>query len=206
MFTEYEIDTMVGIPAVLEATKALKREFMKAEAPYLDITDHDFFSLIMMAPTVGVAKADGNVSLFEELALNKKARKLSKGGYFMKKDPVVYAMKFLIKKYDDWHEKFFNVLTIAMKSSFNYDLLTSEKYEAVTEVDYEEYKTKVLNTPYVVVRFITSFFLENDEDIINKGHHIGRNEYLQMLKIGEIIGLSKLPVFQMFCKTFDQKA
>jgi len=206
MFTEYEIDTMVEIPEVLEATKALKKEFMKAEAPYLDITDNDFFSLVMMAPTVGVAKADGTVSLFEELALNKKARKLSKGGYFMKKDPVVYAMKFLIKKYDTWHEKFFNVLTIAMKNSFDFDSISKVSYTGGDQVDYEEYKTKVLNTPYIVIRFITSFFLENDEDILNKDHHIGRNEYLQMLKIGELIGLDHLPVFQMFCNTFDQKA
>lgn len=206
MFTEYEIDTMIEIPEVLAATKELKKEFMKAEAPYLDITDNDFFSLVMMTPTVGVAKADGNVSLFEELALNKKARKLSKGGYFMKKDPVVYAMKFLIKKYDTWHEKFFHVLTIAMKHSFDYESLSVENYSVGDQMDYEDYKKQVLNTPYAVIRFITSFFLENDEDILNKDHHIGRNEYLQILKIGELIGLNKLPVFIMFCNTFDQKA
>ena len=97
MFTEYEIETMLHIKEVQEANAILRKDFLKNEAPYLEITDHDFFSLVMMTPTLGIAMADGNVSLFEELALNKKARKLSKGGYFMKKDPVVYAMKFLLK-------------------------------------------------------------------------------------------------------------
>lgn len=81
MFTEYEIASMIEIPDIHEATMALKKDFIRNEAPYLEISDHDFFSLVMMAPTVGIALANGSVSLFEELALNKKARKLSKGGY-----------------------------------------------------------------------------------------------------------------------------
>ncbi|WP_421895089.1 hypothetical protein [Marinoscillum sp.] len=206
MFTEYEIETMVELPEVLEATQALKKDFCKNEAPYLEISDHDFFSLIMMAPTVGIALADGTVSLFEELALNKKARKLSKGGYFMKKDPVVYAMKFLLKKYDIWSDKFFNVLKVAMHVSFDMERLEKKKFDEEAEVTYPEYKKAVLNTPYILIRFIASFFLENDEEIISTNRHIGRNEYLQMLKVGEQMGLNKLPVFQMFCKTFDQKA
>lgn len=206
MFTEYEIATMIELPEVREATLALKKDFIRNEAPYLEISDHDFFSLIMMAPTVGVALADGSVSLFEELALNKKARKLSKGGYFMKKDPVVYAMKFLLKKYDVWHEKFFHVLKVAMASSFDLKSLQAEKFDEHSEVEDSSYKKVVLTTPYILIRFIASFFLENDEDIISTNRHIGRNEYLQMLKIGEQLGMHQLQVFHMFCKTFDQKA
>jgi len=206
MFTEYEIDTMVELPEVLEATKALKKDFCRNEAPYLEISDHDFFSLVMMAPTVGMALADGTVSLFEEMALNKKARKLSAGGYFMKKDPVVFAMKFLLKKYDIWSEKFFHVLRVAMNASFDMSKLDKQKFDENMEVTYAEYKKQVLDTPYILIRFIASFFLENDEEIISTNRHIGRNEYLQMLKIGEQLELNRFPVFQMFCKTFDQKA
>ncbi len=206
MFTEYEIETMVELPEVLEATRQLKMDFCKNEAPYLEISDHDFFSLIMMTPTLGIALADGTVSLFEELALNKKARKLSKGAYFMKKDPVVDAMKFLLKKYDIWSDKFFNVLKISMHSAFDIKKLETTVFDESVEVNYSEYKRKVLTTPYILIRFIASFFLEKDEDIISTNRHIDRNEYLQMLKIGESLELNKLPVFQMFCKTFDQKA
>ncbi|MFT4834192.1 MAG: hypothetical protein ACI8WP_000951 [Flavobacteriaceae bacterium] len=206
MFTEYEIETMIELPEVLAATQALKKDFCRTEAPYLEISDHDFFSLIMMAPTLGIALADGSVSLFEEIALNKKARKLSKGGYFMKKDPVVYAMKFLLKKYDIWSDKFFNVLIIAMHASFNIGKLEKAVFDESREVEYGEYKKEVLNMPYILIRFIASFFLENDEEIISTNRYIDRNEYLQMLKIGEQLGLNKLPVFHMFMLTFDQKA
>lgn len=202
MFTEYEIETMVEIPEILEATLELKKEFLKIEAPYLEINDHDFFSLVMMAPTVGIALADGTISLFEEIALNKKARKLSKGGYFMKKDPVVYAMKFLIKNYYNWSDKYFHVLKVAMNSSCNLENVPQRRIDTSGEVDYKEYKKEVLNSPHILIRFIASFFLENEEDIINSAHKVGKEEYQRMLLIGEKLGLDNLVVFQMFCQTF----
>ena len=202
MFTEYEIETMAENPVILEAAQALKKDFLKTEAPYLEINDHDFFSLVMMAPTVGIALADGTISLFEEIALNKKARKLSKGGYFMKKDPVVYAMKFLIKNYFNWSDKFFGVLKVAINASCDLESVTQRKIDTTGEVDYAAYKKEVLTAPYILIRFIASFFLENDEDIINKDHKIGKSEYQSMLLIGEKLGLDSLVVFQMFCQTF----
>ncbi len=204
MFTEYEIDTMIGFPEVLEATLALKQDFVKAEAPYLEIDEHNFFSLIMMVPTIGIAMADGNISLFEEITLNKKARKLSRGTYFIKKDPVIYAMKFIIKKYDDWSDKFHEVLKITLERACNIQKLSTGNV-GKGKINYESYKQEVLETPYIVIRFIASFFLENDEDIINKNHKIKESEYQRMLLIGEKLGLNKLKIFYMFCQTFRSK-
>ncbi len=204
MFTEYEIDTMMEIREIQQSTFELKKYFIKSEAPYLELTDHDFFSLVMMAPTIGIAKADGKVTLFEELALNKKARKLSKGGYFMKKDPVVYGMKFMISKYEDWEDNFIELLNKTMHATFDMKALETDDPPPV-EVSYEEYKREVLKSPYILIRFIASFFLENDEDIINNKRVLGKSEYRAMQNIGEKLGLHKLRVFQMFCKSFDVK-
>lgn len=205
MFTEYELDTMIGFPEIKEASFALKKDFIKTEAPYLEISDHDFFSLVMMTPTLGIALADGKVSLFEELALNKKARKLSTGGYFMKKDPVVYAMKFLLKNYTTWSEKFLGVLKVAIESSLQHEGLEKAKFDPDEEVDYNTYKKEVLRTPFILIRFISSFFLENDEDIISNVRHCKKTEYHVMLDIGKELGLTQIRVFQMFCRTFQVK-
>ena len=201
MFTEYEIESMLEYPEVTEAASALKKEFLKEEAPYLEISDEDFFSLVVMAPTIGIAMADGNISFFEEMALNKKARKLSKGGYFMKKDPVVYAMKYLIKNYYNWSDKFFEVLKITIQTTVNLEK-TSKAFDPSGDVDYGAYKKAVLEAPYLLIRFISSFFLENDEDVINSDHKIGKTEYQRLILIGEKLELDKIPVFQMFCHTF----
>lgn len=202
MFTEYEIESMIEYPEVQEATFNLKKDFLKAEAPYLEIGDQDFFSLIIMTPTIGIAMADGNISLFEEMALNKKARKLSKGGYFMKKDPVVYAMKFLIKNYYNWSDRFFEVLKITIQAACNLEQTKKRPFDPNKEVDYKEYKKAVLESPYLLIRFIASFFLENDEDIINSNHRIRKTEHQRLLQIGEKLELDQIPVFQMFCQTF----
>ncbi|MEQ8906759.1 hypothetical protein [Ekhidna sp.] len=203
MFTEYEIESMIEYPEVKEATKALKKDFLKTEAPYLEISDEDFFSLIIMTPTIGIAMADGKISLIEEMALNKKARKLSKGGYFMKKDPVVYAMKFLIKNYDNWLDKFSEVLKLTIKVTCGLDSMNLKPFDENHDLDYNEYREVVLHSPYLLIRFISSFFLENDEDIINKNHKIGRSEYDRMILIAEKLELNHMSVFKMFCKTFQ---
>lgn len=203
MFTEYEIESMIEYPEVKEATKALKKDFLKTEAPYLEISDEDFFSLIIMTPTIGIAMADGKISLIEEMALNKKARKLSKGGYFMKKDPVVYAMKFLVKNYDNWLDKFSDVLKMTIKVTCGLDTMNVKPFDEKGELDYHEYRETVLHSPYLLIRFISSFFLENDEDIINKNHKIGKSEYDRMILIGEKLDLNHMSVFKMFCKTFQ---
>ena len=203
MFTEYEIETMLENQNISRAVLELKKDFLKTESLYLEISEHDFLSLAMMAPTVGVALANGSVSLKEELALNKKARKLSKGGYFLKKDPVVYSLKFLIKKYDQWEEKFFNLIKLTMDELFDKKALHKD-YDAAAEVTYAAYKHEVLHTPYIFIRYLSSFFLENDEDIINIRSMV-KVDYERMKEIGAKLGLKEIPVFHMFCQTFKVK-
>jgi hypothetical protein len=203
MFTEYEVETILEHHEILDAVIELKKDFIRNEAPYLEISDHDFCSLVLMSPIVGIALANDSVSLFEELALNKKARKLSKGGYFMKKDPVVYAMKFLISKYHDWEEKFFTVLKLAMSKTFDKSALL-HKFDPNMQVSSSAYKKEVLATPYILIRFISSFFLDQDEDIINS-RSIAKVEHECLVQIGKKLELDQVPVFHMFCNTFNVK-
>lgn len=200
MFTEFEIETLLENETVRKATFELKKEFIKNEAPYLEISDQDFFSLVVMAPTVGVALANGSVSLFEEMALNKKARKLSKGGYFLKKDPVVFGLKYVIKQYNNWEDEFLKVIRLTMEESFDIKSLEQpyDKSETVTE---SEYRREVLKSPYILIRFLSSFFLNDDEDIISP-RKISKVDFGRVESIGEKLGLNKLPLFHYFCSTF----
>lgn len=203
MFTEYEVEFMIEDPKIQEATFELKKDFVKTEAPYLEISDQDFFSLVLLAPTVGIALANGSVSLFEELALNKKARKLSKGGYFLKKDPVVYAMKYLIKNYTIWEDKFFNLINLAMHECLDLESMKTATGKQV-EFDDSKYKSEIMNTPYIFIRFLSSFFLNEDEDIINSRSMVLK-DFEKLMDIGHKLELDGVPVFQMFTKTFIVK-
>ncbi|MEP3389344.1 MAG: hypothetical protein ABJO02_14215 [Reichenbachiella sp.] len=203
MFTEYEIETLIENEVIQKATFELKKEFIKNEAPYLEITDQDFFSLIVMAPTVGVALANGSVSLWEEMALNKKARKLSKGGYFMKKDPVVFGLKYLIKQYDNWEGEFLKIIRLTMEQAFDVNSLEKD-FDSNKTVTESEYRDEVLKAPYIFIRFLSSFFLDDDEDIISP-RKISKVDFGRVQSIGEKLGLHKIPLFHYFCSTFIVK-
>ncbi|WP_109830261.1 hypothetical protein [Reichenbachiella versicolor] len=203
MFTEYEIETLIGNEDLMTSTKSLKKKFLKQEAPYLELSDEDFFALMMMVPTVGVALANGSVSLFEEMALNKKARKLSKGGYFLKKDPVVFGMKFLIQKYDFWEKEFLDFIRMTMEKTFDIKKLEKD-YDPNATVDVSQYRLEMLKAPYIFTRFLASFFLESDDDVFGP-RKVNSTDFGRITSIGQKLGLDKIPLFHYFLNTFEVK-
>ena len=203
MFTENEVATILEIPEVLDAVNEAKELFKSKQAEYLDLSEHDFLSLILMTPTVGIALANGSISLFEELALNKMARKMSKGGYFLKIDPVTHGMKFLIKDYETWETPFFNVIRVAMNHSFDLQKIRQLDKE-YPEVSVKSFAHELMHMPYMFVRYIVSFFLHDENDIVET-RSISKVEYQKIEEIGVKLDLVELHFFQSFCKTFQIK-
>jgi hypothetical protein len=204
MFTENEVAALITFPDINELVDQQRKSFIKAEAPYLEIDNHDFLSLILVTPSLGIALANESVSFFEEMALNKKARKLSKGGYILKKDPVVVAMGFLIKSYDKWAGPFFGVIKSILDKLYNkQDLMTLTKDAAyITD---EEFCYLGLKAPFGFIRAITSFFMnEEDEDFI-RHRKTNKKDYDRIVLIGEQLGFSEIPFFKKFLTTFDVK-
>lgn len=199
MFTEFELATMAEHPAIKDATEKLKEELKEKEGQVLDLSNHDFLALAMMAPSVGIALANGSVSFFEERALNKKARKLSKGGYFLEKDPVVYYMKFLIKNWETWRGPFLNLIKATMDVTFNRQRVISDQ-TTDGELNDNQFRMAIMRTPYVLIRYIGSFFMEDDEDIFSS-RDISEVEYKAMTDIGAELGLDEIPIFNKICET-----
>ena len=203
MFTENEVALMIENEEVVHSLTPLKKEFLKEEAQFLEISDHDFLSLALLSPSVGVALANGSVSLFEELALNKRARQLSKGGYFMKKDPVVIAMGYLIKNYDKWEERFMDYLKTLMNTVLD---LHAVDYQDVAddEITPGGFRKEILKAPFGFVRFLSSYFCSEDVDIINvESRNINKVEYEKVLDLGKKLELDKIPIFRHFCSTYN---
>ena len=203
MFTENEIATLIEIPEILAPAQEVKEQFRQREAQLLDISDHDFLALVMMAPAVGIALANGSVSLFEELALNKMARKMSKGGYFLKSDPVVHSMKYLIKRFQEWEEPFFDVIKASMEATFDKDKI-AEAANASLAPSLTAFSRDLMNVPYIFVRFLSLFFLQDEVEIVEV-RSISKVEYQKVLDIGVKLDLDKFHVFQSFCHTFEVK-
>ena len=202
MLTESEIAGIIEDPKLLESIRVLKKEFKKEEAPYLEITDHDFFCLILLMPSVGIALSKGPVSLMEEMALHKKARMVSKGGYYLKKDPVVYALKFLIDSAIRWEDKFYEVIHLAMQRSFDMAAIKRVSNRSEKPADEELYKL-IFDAPYLFIRFLQTFFWEEDHAILNEKRRISKVEFDKIAGIGKRLQLENSLIFKKFLDNFD---
>jgi len=204
MLTANEITIILEDPEVLEMVQKLKSDFRKKEAPYLDISDHDFLSLIIMMPSISITLSTGEISLLEEMALNKKARTISKGGYYLKKDPVVYAMSFLVKNASEWEDRFFQTIKLAMTKSFDNSLIEGEDLDS-TKISEREFKKRLMNAPYMFIRFLHSFFWDDTHEDLSDKRRISKVEFKKVQEIGEKLDLSKTIIFRKFLDTFDVK-
>jgi hypothetical protein len=198
MFSESEIALINESKEVQEIVEKLKKSFLEQEAKYFEISSHDFLSLIMMSPAVGKAMANNNISFGEEMSLQKKARKLSKGGFFLSKDPVADGMKYLIKNFANWEQKFYQAIYAIFDVIFTKEEILIANNEALS------YEQRVMKAPYLMVRFLSSLFLEREEDILSPGK-IRRIEFDKISAIGEKIGFDKLSLFQEFLQRYEIK-
>ncbi len=197
MFTENEVSALLDYPGILEETQSIKKKFIEEEAEFLEINDHDFLSLMLLTPSVGIALSNGSVSLFEEMALNKKARKLSKGGYWMKKDPVVFAMEHLIKGYDKWSPVFYGHIKTLMHKTIDVDALLDTNFSVETSSESAQC-VHVLKSPFIIIRFLTSFFMNDEEEDILAERKIATIEYERVEEIAQHLGINNLPIYQIY--------
>ncbi len=197
MFTENEVSALLNYAGVLEEVASLKQQFIEEEAEFLEIEEHDFLSLMLLTPSIGIALANGSVSLFEEMALNKKARKLSKGGYWMKQDPVVFAMDHLIKGYDKWAPINYKFIKGLMHKTIDVATIEDKSF-AIEEADESNQCVHILKSPFIIIRFITSFFMNDEEEDILTERKISQIEYNRLTEIADHLGLKSLPIYQIY--------
>lgn len=195
MFTENEIDALIKNEVILESTQELKAEFIEKAAPFLDISDHDFLSLVLLTPSVGIARANKSISLMEEMALNKKARKYSKGGYFLKIDPVVNAMSLLIKKYDDWEDRFLLHLKFLGDHMLDKEELRKSTIANELTTD-EQYCFEILKSPFLLVRMIGSFLSNSENEDLSAERKVLKSEYDSIINILTKLDLIDIPLVE----------
>ena len=201
MFTENEVGQLLEIPDVRVVVERLHKTFKEEEREFREISLHDFLSGMLMAPSVALSRVDGTTSLFEELSLNKKARRFSKGGYFLGQDPVVRMVIHLQSRFQCWEARFFEGIKIICKAVI--PEISAGEHSKLTDPDRSIFLT-VMKSSYILIRFIETFFLPEGEEITNK-RCISILEYQKILTIGDQLQLSEIGSFRNFIKTFEVK-
>jgi len=203
MLTENEVGQLIQIPEIRSIVQPIYQGFVEEEQQFQHLSLHDFLSGMLMIPSIALARVDGATSLFEELALNKKARRFSKGGFFLKQDPVIKLVGLLQERLDCWESRFLDGLNGIMKTIT--PEITSAGNSGVEQNNYPENMfLSVMKSSYILIRFLETFFLPEGEELT--GHRtVSRDEYEKILNIGERLQLSGLYSFQNFTRTFEVK-
>lgn len=193
--TENDIRILMEDEVVRQKVQQLKAEFIHKEAQGLDIKENDFLGLVFLTPMILMALANDNISISEEWELNKKARKLSAGRYFFEPDPVIQAMKFLIKRIGHWKKKFLELIRFCLElHSKGGDAFS--KVRGKKELTHVELSKEVLDAPYFFVRFVAFLFFEDENEI--KSREVSHKEKKEIIEIANTLGIAESPVFLKF--------
>ncbi len=203
MFTEDQVSALLKFDGVEQNVESLKLRFKEEEVSLLEMNNHDFLSLIILTPVLDIALANGSISLMEEMAINQKARKMSKGGFFLQADPVVYALKYCIKSFDKWKDRFYDFLVETMKTAVNFKELKIMNGHSERVLDFE-FEKNLFQAPYIFAQFMSTFFI-NDIEQTTVTKKISQIEYEKILEIGRKLKIDHLLIFKGFCQTFSVK-
>jgi len=84
-----------------------------------------------------------------------------------------------------------------MDRTLDYDDLMESKVND-PEVTDEEFCLEGLKSPFIFIRYLTSFFLDDEEEDIVAERNISKIEYDRIMEIAEKLGFDKIPLFQKF--------
>ncbi len=188
---------MVDVPGVKQVLSPLRSEFLADTSWDNQLSEHDFLSTLLMTPSIDLALANGRISLVEELSLNKKARNFSRGGFFLKQDPVVKVVHYLLEQFDQWEDRLYHglkrILVELIKPSNGQHQPTEGLF------------ITMLNTSYLKIKLVETFFLPEGEEIIGEERPIAQQEYSKIITIGDKLDLNETPIFTEFLGTFKVK-
>lgn len=198
MLTENELVALADAPQVKELITSLRLSFNDLEEDFVNIIEEDFTALVLLTPAVGIALANREISFFEELMLNKKARQLSRNSYFISKDPVVHAMKYLVVHFVDWENQFYEVIRLMIDELLTKNNTNKDDLMKQYQLGNEEL---ILANPPLFVKLIQFLFVEVEEDFfaIRK---VSAYEYKKIMEISKKLKINDLPIFQRFYDTF----
>jgi hypothetical protein len=204
MITDSELIVLMQDQEVLKAVLNLKTDFLTSEMDFMHMSDDDFVSLVLLTPSIGVALANGSISLYEELMLNRKARKLSRGSYFLKTDPISPAVKHLIANFETWEESFYGLVKMMVHSTLKGSPVISDSLFN-KDSSTGDFGKDILNAPYIFVKFLGFLFVEDVDDLLTT-QGVEEAELEKIKFIGEKLGIANAPVFQSFCESFEVRA
>jgi hypothetical protein len=194
-FHETEISALLASRQVAAQVRQCKAQWGMEH-----LSDPDFFAIVLLAPAVGLALANDNISLYEEMSLGKKARYFSKGSFFLRKGPVVEGLDRLIREFDALGPGCYALLALVIS-----DMLAQYPAQSLPladlELDLPDHRSILLSAPYFLTKLLAVVFLTEEEALLQP-RSISRADFDRLEHIGSEFGLAGTEVFRAFCQTY----
>ncbi len=202
MLNETEILLLKHDELVQTKLEQLRQEFISIN-PDLKLSLDDILALVLIAPAVGVALANENMSIFEELSLENKLKQFTRRRDLTAKDDVLKAYQTVLGDFYTWENKLYHVLRYVVNFSL-------DKQKEVKELLFNEdlsnteWGIAAMNAPYYLIKILNLIFLADDKNMTSE-KRILPIELKKIYAIGEVIDLANMPIFIKFCSTFKLK-
>lgn len=199
MLTKEEIIELTDNALIKKEISTLQKDFSQVDTCFAEIEADDFAAFILLTPSVSIALANREITFFEEMMLNKKARQLSQDAYFIKRDPIVHALQFLVIHFEEWEDRFLGVIRLMVESLLEKNQLSKEVMSMQQHLDKE---SLLALTPPLFTKLLAFLFLDKEEGFYTP-RKVSAFDYKKILEISKKLRINEFTIFQRFYETFS---
>ncbi len=199
MLTQEEIIEITDNSVIKKEISSLQKDFNHIDKHFAEIAEKDFAAFILITPSVSIALANREITFFEEMMLNKKARQLSQDAYFIRRDPVVYALQFLVVHLKEWEDRFLEIIRQIIEHLLEKNQISRELMSMQKHLDNE---SLLAFTPPLFAKLLSFLFLDKEEPLFTL-RKVSVFEYKKILEISKKLKINEFTVFQRFYETFS---
>lgn len=199
MLTKEEIIELTDKPLIKKQIENLQKDFSQIDRRFAEIETDDFAAFILITPSVSIALANREITFFEEMMLNKKARQLSQDAYFIQRDPVVHALQSLVVHFEEWENRFLEVIRLMIEHLLEKNQLSKELMSMQQHLDRE---SLLALTPPLFTKLLAFLFLDKEEPFFAP-RKVSAYDYKKILEISKKLKINEFAIFQRFYETFS---
>jgi hypothetical protein len=198
MLTYNELATLLEDGQLEAELAALKRQSSQ-ELPLLqELNVLEFAVLVLLTPAVGIALAQGNISLFEELSLQRKIKRLLQD----RVEDMYKVLKSMLPFFAQYQDTYYQFIGKLIFNTFEKNPLFLEGLQK--QLPTHSLALNLLHAPWILVKLLSFLFLEEDEQL-TAPPTFSAAEFEKIVEIGRKTGISKLPLFEQFCNQITVK-
>ncbi|TAF33511.1 MAG: hypothetical protein EAZ57_10335 [Cytophagales bacterium] len=204
MLNDIEINTLL-LDSVVEQKLIMVRGVLADVNESLQLIPiQDILAVVLISPAIGIALANGKVSIFEELSLEHKLKFLTRRRSLARTDLAFTAFSVVMGGFDDLEDMLYDALKEIVNFSLNKQVEVKELL-LKEDLSQMEWNVVAMNAPYFLIKMLKLiFFIDSQSNALE--HTVLLIELEKIKSIGQSLELDQMPIFGKFCESFTLKS